>query len=80
MAHVSAPQVSAGDRVELGEFIARIGNADGEQPYHLHFDIAKTNVLEKYAGHWPGMDRDSVRRNYLDPKAFIQNHRPSGRG
>jgi len=80
MAHVANAQVRTGDRVELGELIAQVGNADGEQPYHLHFDIAKTNVLEQNAGHWPGMDRESVRRNYLDPKTFIQSHRPQGRG
>jgi murein DD-endopeptidase MepM/ murein hydrolase activator NlpD len=76
LAHVASVRVREGDRVERGQQIANIGNAEGVQPYHLHFDIVKTDVVERNAGHWPGLNRDLVTRNYLDPREFIRSHRP----
>lgn len=74
--HVTNPLVQAGDRVERGQQICNIGNASGKVPYHLHFDIAKTNILEQRPGHWPGLNLDELYANYVDPKQFIQEHRP----
>jgi len=79
MAHVTNRLVNEGDRVDRGQQIARIGNAEGLLPYHLHFDIAKTSVIESNPTHWPGSNQDSVLRNYVDPRQFILDHRPPGR-
>lgn len=79
MGHVTNRLVKEGDRVERGQQIASIGNAEGLLPYHLHFDIAKTSVMEINPGHWPGNNMDTVIRNYVDPRQFIINHRPPGR-
>lgn len=78
LAHVSHRLVSAGERVARGQQIAQIGNANGAQPYHLHFDIAKTNILESSPGHWPGTTKALVFEHYVDPKKFIAEHRPAG--
>ena len=76
LGHIDSALVGEGDRVERGQQVASVGNAGGRVPYHLHFDIAKTNVLEQRPGHWPGLDLDEIFRNYHDPKKFIQDHRP----
>ena len=79
-AHVHNPMVNAGDRVIRGQQIAVIGNANGAlAAYHLHFDVAKTNVLQSNPGHWPGNNLQAVLDNYVDPREFIANHRPPGR-
>jgi len=80
-AHVHTPMVRAGDRVERGQQIATIGNASGLlAAYHLHFDVAKTNVLETQPSHWPGNNLAGVLEHYVDPREFIANHRHPGRG
>lgn len=79
-AHVTNPIVREGDRVIRGQQIANIGNADGKLAWHLHFDIAKTSVLEGTPGHWPGENLGAVYEHYLDPRKFIEEHRPPGRG
>ncbi|MGF1507604.1 MAG: M23 family metallopeptidase [Anaerolineae bacterium] len=79
-AHVHQPRVSEGQRVERGEQIAVIGNAYGRLAYHLHYDIVKTNVLEQYPGHWPGLNLDQVYTHYHNPKSFTISHRPPVRG
>ena len=78
-AHIENRIVKAGDRVERGQQIAQIGNAEGKLAYHLHFDIAKTSVLETNAAHWPGNNLASVQNNYADPRQWIIDHRPAGR-
>ena len=79
LAHITNPLVKEGDRVERGQQVASIGNAEGQLPFHLHFDIAKTDILERNPGHWPGSNLDLVRRHYVDPRLFIEQHRPPGR-
>lgn len=79
MAHITSPLVREGDRVERGQQIASIGNAEGQLPFHLHFDIAVTDILERRPDHWPGNNLDLVRRHYVDPREFILRHRPPGR-
>jgi hypothetical protein len=80
LAHITNSIVREGDRVLRGQQIANVGNADGQLAWHLHFDIAKTNILELNPGHWPGSNLTEVLRNYVDPRRFILDHRPPGRG
>ena len=77
--HVANVIVNEGDHVERGQQICSIGNAGGKVAYHLHFDIAKTNILESTPGHWPGLDLNAVYKNYADPREFIRDHRPVSR-
>ncbi len=78
-AHVENRIVQEGNRVERGQQIAQVGNADGALPYHLHFDVAKTSVLETNPAHWPGNNLTGVLNNYTDPRQWIIDHRPPGR-
>jgi len=78
-AHLQNPIVKEGDRVERGQQIAQIGNADGQLAYHLHFDVATTSVLETNPSHWPGTNLTSVLNNYTDPRQWVIDHRPLGR-
>jgi murein DD-endopeptidase MepM/ murein hydrolase activator NlpD len=74
-AHVEDIQVREGEKVEMGQFIAKIGNAGGRYPYHLHFDIARLDArMLKYPGDWPGADIIRVLKDYLDPKEFLKAH------
>lgn len=75
-AHIEDIQVSVGDRVSRGQQVARIGNSGGKLPYHLHFDLAKTGILERNPTHWPGINRAEVLDHYIDPAQFIATHRP----
>lgn len=76
-AHLGERLVEAGQRVERGQQSATIGNADGKlNNYHLHYDVAVTDVLERQPGHWPGANRAAVLAHYVDPQAFTQEHRP----
>jgi murein DD-endopeptidase MepM/ murein hydrolase activator NlpD len=76
LAHLQNRTVSAGDRVVRGEQIATVGNSDGRFDPHLHFDVAKTDILDINPNHWPGNRRDLVLQHYLDPLEFIQRYRP----
>jgi murein DD-endopeptidase MepM/ murein hydrolase activator NlpD len=76
MAHLNNPIVQEGDRVERGQQIGQVGDAFGKVAYHLHYDIAKTDVLESQPWHWPGLNLDAVYQHYTDPKAFTEAHRP----
>ena len=75
-AYLEKMAVHAGDVVERGQQIGAIGNANGRYPYHLHFDISKTTVLQSCSRHWPGTNEALVLANYVDPKNFILAHRP----
>ena len=76
--HVENIAVSVGDAVTRGQQIATVGlfgPAAGDN-YHLHFDISCTTMLETTPRHWPGEDLDAVKAHYVDPKKFIEDHRP----
>lgn len=75
-AHVENMLVEPGDRVQRGEQIANVGNAEGLYPYHLHFDLSPTDILGDRPGHWPRLDLEELRENYVDPRIFILNNRP----
>jgi murein DD-endopeptidase MepM/ murein hydrolase activator NlpD/predicted chitinase len=81
-AHLERDVVREGEFVKAGQRIGDIGNANGEQPPHLHFDIVKKmdNV-----GMWNGRRRDQdgdndydiddrieyVKEHFEDPIAFF---------
>jgi murein DD-endopeptidase MepM/ murein hydrolase activator NlpD len=75
-AHVEAPRVREGQRVRRGDHIANVGNADGTQPYHLHFDISPTDILRDRPDHWPRLNLASLQAHYVDPRQFVANNRP----
>jgi murein DD-endopeptidase MepM/ murein hydrolase activator NlpD len=71
-------KVKAGDPVKRGQQIAQVGlfGKPEEHNYHLHFDISTNGLLGANPRHWPSNDLNSVLANYIDPKKFIENHRP----
>lgn len=75
-AHVENIRVLVGQRVARGEQISGVGNAEGLYPYHLHFDISPTDILQSQPWHWPGLDLDNLRANYVDPRQFVVQNRP----
>jgi len=75
-AHVEDIQVRVGQRVTRGQQIARIGDAYGRWAYLLHFDLSPTTILEQNPAHWAGHDKEQVFKHYLDPREFIEKHRP----
>ncbi len=75
-AHIESPCVQFGQRVARGEQIANVGNADGTYPYHLHFDISPTTILDTQPGHWPRLDLNNLLTNYVDPRLFVAQNRP----
>lgn len=76
-AHVEQIAVKKDDPVSRGQQIAVVGYYAPGQNYHLHFDISCTNILESYPGHWPGTNQPQVLLHYVDPRRFIQEHRPT---
>lgn len=75
-AHVANSRVKVGDRVLRGQQIANVGNAEGLFPFHLHFDLSPTSMLEKAPWDWPKMNLQRVFRDYTDPQIFVANNRP----
>jgi murein DD-endopeptidase MepM/ murein hydrolase activator NlpD len=74
--HLNTPLVREGERVVRGQQIASIGDAAGRVPFHLHFDVATTDILERNPGHWPFLNLDELLANYVEPREFIMAHRP----
>lgn len=70
-AHLHNITVPAIKLVARGEQLGTIGNAEGTQAYHLHFDMAIID-LGKRPGDWPNTDRARLVRDYVDPLKFIQ--------
>lgn len=77
-AHCEDILVREGDRIGDGYQIAKIGNAGGRWPYHLHFDITRLDArMARYPLDWPGTARDAksrVKRDYFDPLEFLRTH------
>ncbi len=78
-AHVEDMRVQVGQRVTRGQRISSVGDAYGAFPYHLHFDISPTSVLQTQPFHWPKLDLDDLLANYVDPQRFIMLNRPPER-
>jgi murein DD-endopeptidase MepM/ murein hydrolase activator NlpD len=76
--HVENIQVSIGDAVTRGQQISTVGlfGDAAKQNYHLHFDISTTDILETHPTNWPGEAINAVRTHYVDPRKFIEDHRP----
>jgi murein DD-endopeptidase MepM/ murein hydrolase activator NlpD len=75
-AHLHRMDVSVGQRVSRGQQIGLIGNAFGRFAYHLHFDLSPTEVLYTNPEDWPAKDRDRLFTHYVDPRIYIDTHRP----
>lgn len=73
-AHMATVGVVSGQRLERGDQIGTIGDAFGRWSHHLHYDIARTDILERMPHHWPLLDKTALFFNYLDPRAFIESH------
>ncbi len=74
-AHASDILVREGQRVRRGDQIASIGRPAGGTE-HLHFDISPTEALLNAPGDWPRLNWSRLKRDYIDPKAFILQNRP----
>lgn len=77
-AHLERIDVQSGERVQRGQPLGRIGQGDPQNPlpFHLHFDISPTEAMFTNPGDWPGLDQGRINRDYVDPLAFIRQHRP----
>jgi len=75
--HLGIVEVTADQEVLRGAGIGTIGRRSGG-PYHLHFDLVKSDVLEDDPGHWPGYDLALLNRHYVDPGALIESRRRNG--
>jgi len=74
-AHIENIQVNEGQRVVAGQYIANIGNAGGNYPYHLHFDVTHLDArMRDVPGDWPRDDKTRVLRDYIEPKKFLLQH------
>ncbi len=74
--HLNDMSVQTNQPVKRGQMIGRVGNAFNRYAYHLHFDVARVD-LGKNPADWSGDDLVRVRRDYLDPLAFLNAHRPA---
>lgn len=77
--HITSPRVREGQRVQRGDQIANVGNAQGTQPYHLHYDVSPTEILAAKPDHWPKLNFASLQANYINPRIWISNNRPARR-
>ena len=75
-AHVENMRVQVGQRVARGEQISSVGNAEGAFPYHLHFDLSPTTILQTNPENWPKLDLNNLLANYVDPRQFVLDNRP----
>lgn len=71
-AHVTNVVVNPGDKVKMGDKLCQIGDADGQQPWHLHFDVSGTSILLTIPNHWPGLNEEILRIHYVDPLAWLR--------
>ena len=67
--HVEKMLVRTGENVKRGQQIATVGTAGGRYFAHLHFEIRE--FITPFIG--PGYREDT--RGWLDPSAFIEQHR-----
>jgi len=63
-----------GTVVRKGDQIARVGNGGAvlNFPYHLHFDLSTTAILNSQPGYWPGLDEKGVHVNFVNPLDWLQ--------
>jgi len=74
-AHIENILVHEGQEVTAGTQLASIGNAGGNYPYHLHFDITYVTArMRQYPGDWPKEDKTRVLNDYINPLDFLREH------
>ncbi len=75
-AHTGEPVVTAGQVVKRGELLAYIGDYAPAGPAndHLHFDVSSADLGAK-PWDWPGTDLARLKRDYMNPKEWINTHR-----
>ena len=71
LAHLEKFIVTKGQAMRRGDLIGTVGNAEGTQAWHLHYDLARIDLGAKPTD-WPGDDETRVRRDYYDPLAFTR--------
>lgn len=79
-AHMAQILVKAGQWVKRHVNLGTIGRnylpSSGEWgPFHLHFDISNTSILDAEPGYWPGDNAQGVLDNFVDPLNFILGRR-----
>lgn len=72
LAHLERFDVVKGQIVTRGYLIGTVGNAEGTQAWHLHYDLGKIDLGEKPTD-WPGDNLPRVLRDYYDPLAFTRD-------
>lgn len=73
-AHVENIQVRKGQALKMGDYIADVGNANGGQPFHLHFDVSdKSQLLRLSPGDWPKLRYQYLLDHYSDPRLTLQD-------
>jgi len=70
-AHLDEMDVEPGERVVRGQRIGTIGDAHGAYSAHLHLELRDSAGLPLGPGYGRGLP------GYLDPTAFIRQHRPA---
>lgn len=75
-AHLAEPVVERGQLVQRGSMLGFIGDYTpaGPKADHLHFDVSRLD-LGATPGDWPGLDIDRLKRDYIDPREWINTHR-----
>lgn len=75
-AHTGEPVVDKGQIVQRGSLLGFIGDYAPAGPAndHLHFDVARIDLGAK-PWDWPGMDIARLKRDYVDPREWINTHR-----
>jgi murein DD-endopeptidase MepM/ murein hydrolase activator NlpD len=68
-AHLETIDVQPGQRIDRGQRIGTIGTAGGQYRAHLHFELRARPGMELGGGY----SKDTA--GYLDPTAFILDHR-----
>ncbi|MCC6615375.1 MAG: peptidoglycan DD-metalloendopeptidase family protein [Anaerolineae bacterium] len=64
------------DRVERGQMITTVGNSNAGFDYKLHFDLSRSPGLASFPAFWPKDDLEGLRENFVDPRQYIEDHRP----
>jgi hypothetical protein len=72
--HVEDIVVAKGQKVKVGDPIAKVGNQFGRFPYHLHFDISTTDQLDKSPTYWPGLDLQGTKHHFVNPRDWLRDN------
>lgn len=75
-AHLTDPTAQRGQIVQRGSMLGFIGDYPpaGSVNDHLHFDVSLIDLGAK-PGDWPGTDLARLKRDYVDPREWINTRR-----